>query len=385
MGTMDELIDPALVRRLRRALDGVPAAADGRALEEAESAVVGRKLRERVDLVRDAMLDDLPDDFTTTEQIARGLLEQTDFTGWMIWPASEWVARRGLDSGSESDFDAAMGLMVELTVRLSSEFAVRDLLAARPERGVQIMQTWTQHPDEHVRRLASEGSRAYLPWGRRVPWLITHPGATGAILDALYRDDSEYVRRSVANHLNDLSRVDPEVVTRRAAQWAGRPDSHTPWVLRHGLRTLVKKADPAALALVGFTGTDLHVGRPSLPAPSVTWNGSLSFTATVTNNGESAAHVAIDYSIGFRRANGSTSPKTFKLTSRRLAPGESVVVDKTHSFRPITTRAYYAGEHFVTVQANGVVSERTPFSLEPAALDLAQPTSPEHAAGASDG
>ncbi|GEL98146.1 hypothetical protein CTE05_16930 [Cellulomonas terrae] len=385
MGTMDELIDPVLVRRLRRALGGVPAAAHGRALEEAESAVVGRKLRERVDLVRDAMLDDLPDDFTTTEQIARGLLEQADFTGWMIWPASEWVARRGLDSGSEHDFDTAMALLAELTVRLSSEFAVRDLLAARPERGLQIMRTWTTHSDEHVRRLASEGSRAYLPWGRRVPWLISHPGATGAILDTLYRDDSEYVRRSVANHLNDLSRVDPGVVTRRAAQWAGRPDSHTPWVLRHGLRTLVKKADPAALALVGFTGMDLDVGRPRLSARSVAWNGSLSFSATVTNNGEPEARVAIDYSIGFRRANGTTSPTTFKLTSRRLAPGESVVVTKTHSLRPITTRAYYAGEHFVTVQANGVQSEQTPFILEPAGLDTAQRTSPEHAAGASDG
>jgi 3-methyladenine DNA glycosylase AlkC len=364
MGTIDELINPGLVRRLENSVLRVTARTDGRALKEAQTSVEGPKLRKRVDIVRDALLEDLPGDFATTEQITRGLLEMPDFTGWMIWPASEWVARRALDSGSVSDFDAAMELLAELTIRLSSEFAVRDLLIARPARALRIMQTWTEHPDEHVRRLTSEGSRAYLPWGRRVPWLIAHPDSTNAIVDALYRDVSEYVRRSVANHVNDLSRVDPGVVTRLTARWVREPDSHTPWVLRHGLRTLIKKGDPAALAHVGFTGTNLHVGHPHLSARSVAWNGSLSFSATIINNGQSEAQVAIDYSIGFRRANGAIRPKTFKLASRHIAPGESVVVDKTHSFRPINTRTYYPGEHFVTVQANGLVSREARFTLD---------------------
>lgn len=363
MGTMDELVDDDLVRRLS---DAVLASADtdGRALERARHSVVGRRLRERVDLVRDALLTDLPGDFDATERTTRRLLEQPDFTGWMIWPASEWVARCALRSGTEHDFDTAMALLAELTVRLSSEFAVRDLLVARPERGLQVMQTWARHPDEHVRRLASEGSRAYLPWARRVPWLLEHPDATGGILDALYRDSSEYVRRSVANHLNDLSRVDPEVVVRLAAQWAARPDGATARVLRHGLRTLVKQGHPDALALVGFTGADLGVGAPSLWTRSVPWGGSVTFSATITNRGDAEARVAIDYSIAFQRANGRKRPKTFKLTSRRLAPGQTVVVSKTHSFRPISTRTYYPGEHGVTVQANGRLSPETRFTLE---------------------
>ncbi|GAA5113072.1 DNA alkylation repair protein [Alloalcanivorax gelatiniphagus] len=365
MGTMDELIDAALVGRLRDSVQRAAPGTDVRALEAAQQSVDGLHLRQRVDVVRDSLLEDLPIDFTSVERVARSLLELPHFTGWMIWPASEWAATRALDSGSESDFDAGMALLTELTARLSSEFAVRELLLARPERGLQVMRTWTQHPDVHVRRLASEGSRAYLPWGRRVPWLITHPRSTLPLLDALYRDESEYVRRSVANHLNDLSRVDPAVVTEVAARWAAEPDDHTRWVLRHGLRTLVKKGDPTALRLVGFTGTDLQVGRPVLSARSVAWNGSLSFSATITNDGPSEARVAIDYSIGFRRANGAIRPRTFKLASRRIAPGESVVVDKTHSFRPISTRKHYPGEHFVTVQANGVVSGESRFTLSP--------------------
>ncbi|RBY87695.1 hypothetical protein DQ241_10440 [Blastococcus sp. TF02A-30] len=252
---------------------------------------------------------------------------------------------------------------------LTGEFAVRHLLNARPERGLRIMRTWTAHDSEHVRRLATEGSRAYLPWARRVPWLLAHPRATRSILDATYRDPAEYVRRSVANHLNDLSRVDPSVVTEAAAAWAGDPDATTPWLLRHGLRTLIKRADPTALALVGFTGDRLHVGRPRIPADVVPWSGDLTFTAVVTNDGETDATVAIDYSIGFRRANGSVSAKTFKLGSRHIAAGGSTVVTKTHSFRPITTRTYYPGAHSVTVQANGVLSPPREFVLGRAPAD----------------
>ncbi|MGY2080423.1 DNA alkylation repair protein [Modestobacter sp. SYSU DS0657] len=309
-----------------------------------------------MDVVRDALLDDVPAGFTAAERVVLDLLDEPRFEGWMIWPTTEFIASRALETGSARDFDAAMDLLARLTVGLTGEFAVRELLNARPERGLRIMQTWTRHDSEHVRRLATEGSRAYLPWAKRVPWLLAHPRATRGILDATYRDPAEYVRRSVANHLNDLSRVDPSVVTETAAAWAAEPDADTPWVLRHGLRTLIKRADPTALALVGFTGNDLHVDRPRLAGEVVPWGGDLTFTAVVTNDGETDATVAIDYSIGFRRANGSVRAKTFKLGSRRIAAGGSTVVTKTHSFRPITTRTYHPGSHSVTVQANGVLS-----------------------------
>src|SRR5690242_15961627 len=203
---MDELINPAVVARLRAAVAQVAPQVETSALRAAEESVVGRRLRDRVDLVRDALLHDLPEDFATTERIAHALLEVPEFAGWVIWPASEWVVRRALDGGSPADLDPAMALLARFTVGLTGEFAVRDLLIAHPERTLRTMESWTGHPNEHVRRLASEGSRSHLPWARRVPWLIAHPEVTRAILDGLYRDSSEYVRRSVANHLNDLSR-----------------------------------------------------------------------------------------------------------------------------------------------------------------------------------
>ncbi len=364
MGTMDELIDPAVVGRLRAALSAVAPTLDLSALAQAESSVGGRRLRQGVDLVRDAMLSDLPGGFAAVERIVLDALDEPRFAGWLIWPTTEVVAARALETGAAEDFDAAMALLARLTVGLTGEFAIRDLLIARPERGLAIMQTWTGHDNEHVRRLATEGSRAYLPWAKRVPWLLAHPGATRGILDATYRDPSDYVRRSAANHLNDLSRVDAAVVLDTAADWAAAPDANTPRVLRHGLRTLVKRADPAALALLGFEGGALRVSRPQLSSEIVPLGGSLAITATVENLGETDAMVAIDYSVGFQRADGSMRPKTFKLGSRRIAPGDVATVTKVYSFRPITTRTYYPGPHFVTVQANGVLSPRADFAIE---------------------
>ncbi|MBF4461761.1 MULTISPECIES: DNA alkylation repair protein [unclassified Rathayibacter] len=369
MGTMDELINSTVVDHLRSSLHAVQPTLDLSTLTETRTALGEMRLRDRVDLVRDALLTDLPSHFASSERIVQEVLSVPEFAGWMIWPTTEFVAARALEDGSTGAFDAAMMLLARLTVGLSSEFAIRDMLIARPERALGIIRTWTEHENEHVRRLTSEGTRAYLPWAKRVPWLIENPDATRGILDTLYRDAAEYVRRSVANHLNDLSRVDPALVTRTAQGWTERADAHTPWVIRRGLRTLVKNADPEALTLLGYSGTRLRVGLPQLSSTTVRFEEALTFTAVITNDGDTDATVAIDYSIGFLRSNGTISPKTFKLTSRTIAPGESVTVAKIHSFRRITTRTYYPGTHFVTVQANGTRSPRADFTVHEASGD----------------
>jgi len=363
MGTIDELINSAVVRALTDSLMAASSSFEPSRLRDLDGAISDKRLRERVDLVRDALLADVQGDFADMDHLVTRALKHEGFAGWMIWPVTEAVSTRALTSGSVADFDAGMDLLARLTPRLSSEFAIRDLLNARPERALAKMTEWAADDNEHVRRLSTEGSRAYLPWARRVAWLIEHPRATRAIVDATYRDSSEYVRRSTANHLNDLSRVDASVVTELAAEWTAAPDANTAWVTRHGLRTLLKRADPSALSLVGFAGRELGVTKPVLAENAIAWGSSIRFTASVTNVALTEALVAIDYSIGFVRANGTISQKTFKLAARRIPAGETIQISKTHSFRPITTRSYYPGTHTVAVQANGVVSEPASFVL----------------------
>ena len=216
-----------------------------------------------------------------------------------------------------------------------------------------------------MRRLASEGTRPYLPWSVRVPGIVAAPGVTVPVLDALYRDPSEYVRRSVANHLNDLSRDDPALVVATAARWLGDPDENTARVVRHGLRTLIKRGDAGALALLGFAAEpgSVEVVGLTLDRDAVPVGGVVEFRATVRNTGAAAARLAIDYVVHHRKANGGRTPKIFKLTTVTLQPGETLEVRREHSFRPVTTRRYHPGPHAIALQVNGVATEPAEFEL----------------------
>ncbi|ELT43816.1 putative DNA alkylation repair protein [Arthrobacter nitrophenolicus] len=254
---MNELINAGSVRTLTRILGQTAPAIRWDRTAAAASGLDRLVLRARTDLLAGALVADIAGSpspgYATAARSFRAALQVPEFTGWFVWPVSEAAVTLALDSGAAGDFDDCLALMAALTPRLTSEFAVRRLLARDPERALAAAREWADSADEHVRRLASEGTRPYLPWAVRVPSLIQRPQATIPILDALYRDPSEYVRRSVANHLNDLARHAPDPVVDTARRWLTAPDANTARLVRHGLRTLVKKGHPDALALLGFT------------------------------------------------------------------------------------------------------------------------------------
>jgi 3-methyladenine DNA glycosylase AlkC len=266
---------------------------------------------------------------------------------------TETVTTLALASPDTGAFEDGLALLAELTPRLTSEFAIRRFLIADLDRALQVVQTWTADPDETVRRLASEGTRSFLPWAIRVKPLLDAPSSTVPIINALYRDSSDVVRRSVANHLNDLSRQQPELTTRIAANWLANPDENTTWVVRHATRSLIKKGYPPALALLGFTPARITVAGFALDSHTVTAPGDLGFEFTVTNSDNTAITLAIDYVVDYRKSNGRSAPKVFKLTTRTLGPAETVSISKRHNFRPMTTRVHYAGEHTIRLQING--------------------------------
>jgi 3-methyladenine DNA glycosylase AlkC len=352
--TADELLGAGVVGELagclrradrRRRWARVGTSSDG----FAEQGLAGR-----VRTVQAALLMDLPAEYGDAARVVRRALEDERFDGWMIWPVGEAVAVRALESGRSGDFGDGLALLAELTGRMSSEFALRRFLAADVERSLAAALAWTGSEDEHVRRLASEGTRPRLPWGRRVAALTERPAATRPILDALHRDHSEYVRRSVANHLNDVSRIDAALAVETAGRWSANGDADTPRLVRRALRTLVKDGDAGALALLGFASPDaIRVAGPILATTRVSIGEALRFEAEIANEGPEPAKVAVDYVVHHRKANGSLSAKVFKLTTRELDPGDSVPVARSHSFRPITTRRYYPGDHLLELQVNG--------------------------------
>ncbi|MBP2478996.1 3-methyladenine DNA glycosylase AlkC [Crossiella equi] len=362
MPTADELLGPAVAARLVTVLARVAPGPLPR-LRRAARGLAGLALRERSDLLAAAVLADLPGDYASLDALVRAALPDPGLDGWLVWPVTEAVAARALTEAPPAVVPA-LHLLAELTPRLTAEFAIRPLLSADLDAALPVVLAWTRHPDEHVRRLASEGTRAHLPWARKVKSILDGPRRTVPILDALYRDESEYVRRSVANHLNDLSRANPELVVETAARWLAEPDEHTARLVRHGLRTLVKKGDPGALALLGFgPAPRIEVTGPVLGRTAVVLGEDLPFEVTLANTGDTEESLAIDYVVHHLKANGRRTPKVFKLTTRVLAPGETVTLSRRHPFRRITTRAYHAGEHEIEVQVNGTASGRVAFEL----------------------
>ncbi|MEE2060768.1 DNA alkylation repair protein [Rhodococcus artemisiae] len=362
----DELIGPHVAEQLSKSIQDAAPEQQLRKLPRAAHELDGSTLRERADLLRDALLADVPGDYATLAVVVRSAYNHSpDFGGWLLWPVTSAVATRAVHDDSDAAFTDAMALLAELTGRLTSEFAIRTLLRHDLDRALTIVAEWTTSADEHVRRLASEGTRPYLPWAVRVPEIVARRGITVPILDALYRDDNEYVRRSVANHLNDLSRDDPDLVVDTARRWLSDPADTTPALVRHGLRTLVKCGHVGALALLGFAPASVDVDGPHIVAARVPWSGTVQFTAALRNTGTEPARLAIDYIIHHRKANGASSTKVFKLATRELAPGEQFAIEREHSFRPITTRRYYPGEHAVALQVNGVATAPAPFELLP--------------------
>jgi len=372
MPTADELISPASIRELARVLNRAHPVSQWGSVQAAAGQLGPLGLSDRARAVAAAIASDAPRNYAALADVIRAALRDPGLAGWMVWPVTEAVAAAATQPDAGGDLEDGLHLLAELTPRLTSEFAIRTFLNADLDRTLATVQAWTQHEDPAVRRLASEGTRPKLPWARQVPAITRNPAATIPVLDRLYADESDFVRRSVANHLNDTSRLDPGLAVRTAARWNDNPGEHTGAVIRKAMRTLVKKGDPRALTLVGFTGGEgsFTVTGPDVATPRLQVGEDLIFTATVTNTSGAAIKVAVDYVIGHLKANGTQAPHVFKLATRTLAPWETTAIRRSHPFRVITTRRYYPGPHSLRLQVNGHLSEPAAFTLdapEPAA------------------
>ncbi|WP_426764274.1 DNA alkylation repair protein [Pseudarthrobacter sp. 1G09] len=357
---MDELINSTVIDNLSSIM-GSHAGIDTSALRSASNELAGLKLRARVDLIRAALLNVLPTSYRDTDAMSNAMFEDPRLDGWMIWPLSEAIVHRALNDASTIAFDDAHRMLAKLTTRLTGEFAIRDLLIADPRRSLGIAAEWTESPDEHVRRLASEGTRPRLPWAKRVPALIGMPGVTSPIIDRLPNDPSAYVRRSVGNHLNDISRDHPNVASAIAAGWAEQ-QGLTPTV-RRGLRTLVKQGNTDALKLLGYSNTPLGLAAPTLDTKRVRIGETLTFTLTVQNLSDHDAHVVVDFVLLSPTAKGGQSEKVFKLATRLITAKHAATVSGKRSFATLSTRTIRPGQHSLMTQANGQRSAQSSFEV----------------------
>jgi len=290
------------------------------------------------------------------------LLRSSDagLAGWAVWPLAEAVTLITLDSAPTRGLQA----LHAMTQRATAEFAIRPFLARHPELSFAALHRWATDPSAHVRRLVSEGSRPRLPWGLRLQALVRDPSPTLPLLERLQDDASAYVRRSVANHLNDIAKDHPAIV----ADWL---DTHLPGatperraLLRHACRGLVKQGDARTLAAWGLGQQLKGNAALTLSATQVQLGGELGLQLALRSTAVQPQRLAIDYAVHHVKANGSLSPKVFKGWVIELGPREQRVLAKRHSLKPVTTRRYHAGEHRVDVRINGQVLAQAAFDLQ---------------------
>ena len=351
MADFKDEISPQMVRALAGHLaQAWPAFPVDAFVDDASSALGHLELMDRVRHVAAALGRHLPQDFVAAAEVLDGTLAEPGFSGWMMLPCGFFVAAAGIDEP-----DVALPLLARLSPRLSSEGPVRPFIERYPELSHEYLLAWARDPDEHLRRLASEGSRPRLPWAPRLAAFVRDPAPVLEVLDLLRDDPSEYVRRSVANNLNDISKDHPDLAMAVARRWLEAGGDHVPEVVRHGLRSLVKKGDAEALALLGFDG-DAPVRLLDLTAePARLAIGEaveLSFTLVA---GGAPAAVVVDYRVSHAGARGPRAAKVFKLTTCTLEPGVPRRFRRRHAFREVTVRRLYPGVHRLEVQVNGRV------------------------------
>jgi len=260
------------------------------------------------------------------------------------------------------EFDFSLEALRFFTVFGSAEFAVRPFILADQVRALKKLEQWTLDPDDKVRRLASEGSRPRLPWGMRLNALVRDASPTVAILEALKDDESLFVRRSVANHLNDITKDHPEFVLQRLEAWDLQSEN-LHWIAKHACRTLIKRGHPRALKLFGF-GKKAEITATFNAAPSKLVLGQrLTLTAVIASTSNRAQRLAIDYVIHYVKASGASAEKVFKWTEIDLPARASLDLVKTQVVRDFTTRKHYPGKHRVDLQINGQRVAETLFTL----------------------
>lgn len=357
------LLGPATVERVARALAQALPSADVRTFRRrALAGLEPLEMKARAAHVAKELSAALPADFdlaatvlcsmladpATTDEIPSQDAHPIGLAGWAVWPLTMVIADLGRDHP-----ERALLALREMTQRFTSEFAVRGFLRDHPKKTLAFFRKWTRDPNPHVRRWVSEGSRPRLPWGIRLESFVADPSPTIPLLVALRDDESPYVRRSVANHLNDITKDHPELFADLLHEWLVDAPEPRKKLLAHASRSLVKSGHPRVLRAFGADAAFVGEATLALSPSRIRVGESVALELTLVSRAKKPQKLVIDYVVHHVRANGKSSPKVFKGWKSTLGAGETLELSRNHSMKPVTTRRYYPGNHTLSCRVNG--------------------------------
>ena len=326
-------------------------------LEHASRGLAELSVMQRMARVAESLHAVLPLDYEDSLDVLRELAPRLN-SGFVSICLPHYVASYGAGA-----FDTSMEALKYFTTFGSSEFAIRHFLRADLERSLERMHDWTRDENHHVRRLASEGSRPRLPWSFRLEAVQADPQLAAGILDRLKADESLYVRKSVANHLNDVTKVHPQWVLDTIEGWS-LENKHTAWIAKHALRSLIKQGDSRALTVIGAGAkAEVELLDVKVEPAEVKLGDAITLSFVVKSTVAHEQRLVIDYAIDYVKANGGVSRKVFKLKTAGLVGFGEVIVGRRQVIKDFTTRKHFVGRHGVRVMVNGKTLAKTAFNI----------------------
>ncbi|WP_248752050.1 DNA alkylation repair protein [Pseudomonas sp. MWU15-20650] len=316
-------------------------------LQHAQAGLAELSVMQRMARVSESLHAVIPLDYPQTLKRLYALAPRLN-SAFVSLFLPHFVASYGLD-----DFKRSMAALKYFTSFGSSEFAIRAFLQQDLHRTLTVMQQWAHDDNEHVRRLASEGSRPRLPWSFRLADVQANPRLCASILDNLKADSSLYVRKSVANHLNDITKDHPDWVLSLIESWdLGNP--HTAWIARHALRSLIKQGNSRALTIMGAGAkAEVTIDQLTITPAVITLGERINLSFNLESTATHAQKLVVDYAIDYVKSAGHSASKVFKLKAFTLGAGERQHLSRGQHIRELTTRKHYPGKHAVHVLING--------------------------------
>lgn len=330
------------------------------------------ELKARVKLIADALFETLPKDYPKALKILVKSLAPEDLesdswngptmeglNGFHLWPVTQYIEDHGVE-----DFDLSMEALALVTKRFTAEFAVRKFLNHNPKKAFAFFERWSKDKCTHLRRLSSEGIRPNLPWGQKVAYIHQNLKLNIPLLMTLFNDESEYVRRSVANHLNDISKLDEKLFLDTIKKLK-RSDKNQMRIASHASRSLLKKGHTEVLKISGYHPPEKLKAKFILAEKKINEGAHLNFAMNLQNDSTKPQTLLLHLHFFYPRQNGKFSKKTFFLKKVKLAKKESFDFKKKHHFKKVTTRKHYPGQYRIELVANGKTLAETSFQLKP--------------------
>ncbi|GGE44934.1 3-methyladenine DNA glycosylase AlkC [Pedobacter psychrotolerans] len=321
-----------------------------------------KELKERMKHTTKIIHGFLPENFAETIEIIKKTIEELrkkgigeDGLAFMFLP--DYIETYGIDY-----FEESVEALEFITQFVSCEFAVRPFILKYGDQMIAKMQEWSLHESHKVRRLSSEGSRPRLPWAMGIPFLKKDPASILPILENLKHDSSEYVRRSVANSLNDIAKDHPNIVLDIAKNWSGL-SVETDAIIKHGCRTLLKQGHVEILKHYGLNDEGIVLKDFKILTPEIRIGESLTFSFSIKNENSTDQKVRLEYAIYYKKQNGQNTKKVFKISERIYLAGAEINIIRKQKFVIITTRKFHLGDHQIAMIINGAEKESSSFNL----------------------